>query len=418
MQLWERAWSRADESFAAIRHEALLARPLPGVAPLIYFLGHSAAQCWSALVRPAVEHSSSRPEFEDLFGRGLEGLDDTDPGAHPERASAARWPRAEEVLVWRDEVRRAVRTLLANRPGDNSALGDAARRCLEHELLAQERVLAMVQHLDPAFCQHVSDPRAASLSTSGVARRVRVPAGEARLGVSLEECPWADAHEHPERRVSVRGFTVEALPVVNGEFLEFVESGGYERAEHWQRADWSWRAQLGLRHPSTWQRSGGAWTWRGPFQEHPLTRVFDWPVSVSLAEARAFAHFKGARLLNEAEWQRAAHAGPGNTWRRFPWGAAPLDPGRARWGQPRLGPSPVGSHPAGASAFGVQELVGNGWEWVDDPQRPASDPEPNEGVLLGASWASDAALVRPGLRRRTSAHDAWCFTKFRLVWAD
>jgi len=407
---WERAWERADGLFADVRHEGLLARPLPGVAPLLYFLGHSAAECWAALVRPALEHSSSRPEFEDLFARGIEAPD----GRAGARAPADAWPRAEEVVAWRDEVRRAVLAVLEHSAPSKPALAHAARRCLEHELLAQERLLALVQHVDPAFRQHVSDPRAASLEPSGVPRRVHVPAGEARLGVSLERCPWARAHEHPERVVSVRGFDVEALPVVNGEFLEFVEAGGYARPELWERDDHAWLTALGLRHPTSWQRAGGHWSWRGPFQEHPLTRVFDWPVSVSLAEARAYARWKGARLPTEAEWRRAAHVGLAGEWRHAPWGQEPLDPGRARIGQPRLGPSPVGSHPAGASALGVQELVGNGWEWVDAPDHAARGV--HEAVLLGASWASDPLLWRAGLRRLTSAHDAWSFTKFRLVW--
>ena len=107
------------------------------------------------------------------------------------------------------------------------------------------------------------------------------------------------------------------------------------------------------------------WFYRTLFDLLPLDAVADWPVYVSLAEARAFARWRGERLPTEAEFQRAAFGEPDR--------ASPASVGRraARRERGNLRLPPVGArrrsgtHPAGASAWGVQDLIGDGWEWTD-----------------------------------------------------
>ena len=111
-------------------------------------------------------------------------------------------------------------------------------------------------------------------------------------------------------------------------------------------------------------RHADRWVYRTIFDLLPLEAVGDWAVYVSLAEARAYARWRGARLPTEAEFHRAAFGDAGAGERRFPWGARSA----ARHGNfnfHQWAPMPVGSHPSGASVWGVQDLIGDGWEWTD-----------------------------------------------------
>jgi formylglycine-generating enzyme required for sulfatase activity len=146
------------------------------------------------------------------------------------------------------------------------------------------------------------------------------------------------------------------------------------------------------------------------FELLPLPR--SWPVYVSWAEANAFARWRGARLPSEAEFQRAAYASDGGVRRQFPWGDEPPDLRRGVFDFSSWDPEPAGSHPAGRSAWGIDDLVGNGWEWTSTvfapfpgfrplpsyPEYSADFFDGEHAVLKGASPATARELLRPSFR--------------------
>src|SRR5262249_40597184 len=168
--------------------------------------------------------------------------------------------------------------------------------------------------------------------------------------------------------VDVPAFSIERHDVSNAAFLEFVDAGGYRTERWWHPEDWAWIEREHVSHPLFWERSDDAWRWRGMFDSLPLP--LSWPVYVSQAEAAAYARWRGARLPTEAEFQRAAFGAPDGRDRRHPWGDA--DPAAAHgvFDFASWDPEPAGSHPAGRSAWGVEDLVGNGWEWTATPFAP------------------------------------------------
>ena len=182
---------------------------------------------------------------------------------------------------------------------------------------------------------------------------------------------------------------------------------------------WKWRGHDGIEHPAVWELVDGAWAYRTLFDRLPLDQVADWPVYVSLAEARAFASWRGGRLPSEAEFLRAA-SGPTK-------GGRPED---GNVGFRDWAPTPVGSHPESASAYGVQDLVGDGWEWTSTvfaglpgfttyiPGYEGYSADFFDGkhyVLKGGSWATADPLVRPSFRNWFQAHYPYVFAKFRCV---
>jgi formylglycine-generating enzyme required for sulfatase activity len=166
------------------------------------------------------------------------------------------------------------------------------------------------------------------------------------------------------------------------------------------------------------------------FDELPLSQVASWPVYVSLAEARAFACWRGKSLPTEAQFHRAAFCGPGDREQCYPWGDAQPGQDHGNFDFNHWSPVPVGSSPRGASPWGVEELVGNGWEWTDTPFAPLPGFTPymthypdysrdffdgKHFVLKGASWATSSDLIRPSFRNWYQAHYPYVFAKFRCV---
>ena len=150
---------------------------------------------------------------------------------------------------------------------------------------------------------------------------------------------------------------------------------------------------------------------------------------VSHAEASAFARWRGRRLPTEAEFHRAAYGTPGGTERSYPWGEDPPDATRGRFGFSGWDPVAAGSCPAGASAWGVHDLVGNGWEWTSTVFAPfegfqamASYPEysaeffdAQHYVLKGASPATAHELLRPSFRNWFRPHYPYIYAAFRCA---
>jgi len=186
-----------------------------------------------------------------------------------------------------------------------------------------------------------------------------------------------------------------------------------------QRADVS--------HPHFWARRDDAWWWRGMFEWIPLP--LSWPVYVSQAEASAFARWAGARLPSEGEFQRAAFSTPRGSARMHPWGDEEPRAVHGVFDFTSWDPEPAGSHPAGRSAWGIDDLVGNGWEWTHTPFAPfpgframPSYPEYSADffdgrhyVMKGASPATARELLRPSLRNWFRAQYPYVYATFRLA---
>jgi ergothioneine biosynthesis protein EgtB len=307
--------------------------------------------------------------------------------------------------------------------------GEAIRTVLEHEAMHHETLLYIFHALDPA--RRNVPPRSIAVSRPGARNappdRVRIPAGIATLGAARASATFGWDNEFERIEVHVPRFEIDRSNVTNGEFAAFVDDDGYETPELWSDSAWRWIRFENVEHPRFWIRHGDTWRWRGMNGEvdlHP-----DWPVWVTHAEASAYAKWKGRRLPTEAEYHRAAFGTPEGKERRFPWGDEPPGPQHGNFDLRSWDPVPVGSFPAGRSAWGVDDLVGNGWEWTSTPFAPfpgfepmASYPEYSADffdgahfVLKGASPATPKELVRRSFRNWFRPAYPWVWASFRTV---
>lgn len=415
--------------FDAVADTAYHDRPIPLRHPIVFYEGHFSAFNFITLVRRALGKRPLDPRLERLFERGIDPADEKAAGS----AAPESWPERSEVLDFVARCDEEVRFALANdrlvQPG-NPLLenGEAVWTILEHERMHQETLRYML-HALPLEKKQVrwSGARSASGGGRPGGGRVVIPSGVATLGAPREAIAFGWDNEFEETRVVVPRFEVDRFPVTNEEFSEFFEAGGYRQRDLWSDAGWNRIERERVTLPPFWEEHGGELFWRGMFERIPLPA--SWPVWVTHAEAEAYAKWRGRRLMTEAEFHRAAYGTPGGEERAQPWGDEPPDAGRGNFDFRWEDPLPVGSSPGGASAWGVEQLVGNGWEWTSSLFRPfprframASYPpystdffDGEHYVLKGASPATSADLVRRSFRNWFRPTYRWVFAKFRCA---
>jgi iron(II)-dependent oxidoreductase len=313
-----------------------------------------------------------------------------------------------------------------------------------HEAMHAEALAYTRQTLGypaPAF---YSDAARAKFSGGAYPGDVEIPGGKFVIGAT-RETPFIFDNEKWAHEIEVKPFRIARAPVTNGEFLEFVEEGGYRDRDYWSDDGWQWLESGGapqleksfakffhkdisepievaafkerLDHPVYWRPlDNGRWQQR-IYDRHVLLNENLPVVHVSWYEAEAFCNWAGRRLPTEKEWEVAASgelaaggAGLSAHRRHYPWGdwAPSAESANLDWRAGGL--VEVGAHASGDSGFGCRQMIGNVWEWTADAFLPypgfSADPykeysQPWFGthkVLRGGCWATSSLLIRNSWR--------------------
>lgn len=399
VEAWRSALCRTDELFSRLTAAALYERPVPERHRLIFYLGHVDAFDWNLLARRGAGVASFHPEFDKLFEFGI----DPEPGCLPQDGPDA-WPAVEAVRDYVAQIRERLEDVI---PMVDEELVHTA---VEHRLMHAETLSYLIHNLpyslkqtDEADASETGGPRQVHES-----RWVAIPTGIATLGRREQEGFGWD-NEFPQLVVDTPAFTVQSHKVTNGEYLKFLQQSSDATV------------------PNYWTERDGQWWLRGMFAEQLLP--LDHPVYVTHDQATAYALWIGADLPSEPQWHRAAYGTPEGHERPYPWGAAPPSSAHGNFDFQRWDTVPVDANPAGDSAFGIAQMVGNGWEWTSSAFAPFPGFRPRayyagysanffDGehfVMKGGSPRTAAVFLRRSFRNWFRPNYPYVYATFRCV---
>lgn len=409
---------------APLQDADLSAQHDPLMSPLLWDLGHIAhfEELW-------LTHNL---DGEIRFGE-MPGM--YNPFEHPRRVRGQLvYPTRAECIALMQEIRDRVVQRLRETPLDPASPltrdGYVVRMVLQHEYQHNETMLQTLQlkRGTPYAAPRAWDvPAAGSAPPSG--GMVRFPGGEVWIGT--DDRTEAYDNERPRHRVILRPFHIDAAPVRNGEFLAFIEDGGYRRRDLWSEAGWRWRHEAAVESPKHWSRAGAEWRERVMGRERPVDA--ERPVChVCYHEAEAYATWVGKRLPTEFEWEAAAGWDPDSgTARRFPWGDAPATKERANVDQLAFDTAPVGAYRPNVSPIGCLGMIGDVWEWTSSdfqgypgfqafpyPEYSQSFFGSEYKVLRGGSWATRPGAIRNTFRNWDYPIRRQIFSGFRCARDD
>ncbi len=418
---------RSDALFEIVRQDAIFDRPIPERHRIIFYVGHLEAFDWNLLHENVFGLKGFHPEFDRLFAFGIDPVGGGLPADQPRD-----WPSADAV---RDYVRR-IRAALDEKL---SAISDSAgftrdgfpletllNVAIEHRLMHAETLAYMLHQLPIERKIPQPGPRLLS-STPVIPEMIRVSAGPATLGLVRNGGTFGWDNEFEAHTVDVPAFEIDRYMVSNGQFLEFMRASGYDTREFWTEDDWKWKSGHDVKHPVFWKKSGDAWLYKTMFDEIPLP--LDWPVHLSHAEAAAYARWAGKALPNEQQWQHAAYGSAHGEEKTYPWGDKAPDPKLGNFDFASWDPAPVNAYPRCRSEFGIEGMLGNGWEWTSSVFGPFAGFEPfpfyrgysadffdgKHFVMKGGSARTAACMLRPTFRNWFQAHYQFVYAGFRCV---
>lgn len=393
---------------AGLSAEDCALQSMPKASPVKWHLGHVSWFFEAFVLGPHVRRF--RP-CNDAYGALFNShFDSLGPRYPRENRGLLSRPSLDQVIAYRSHVNEAVVDFLSGRwPLRDSALA-ALELAMQHEQRVQEQILADLKHLWSSNPARPTFRPMPLQSATALRPLVWFPCAEGLREIGHRGDGFCFDNERPAHRQFVHAFEIASRLVTSGEYLDFMEDGGYQRPELWMNDGWNHVKRLGWSSPLYWERQGRKWmqfTLSGFRELDP-----DEPVChVSWFEADAYARWAGARLPTEAEWETAAvDATQGGNF---------VESGR-------LHPSPLSALRAD---WAPAQLFGDAWEWTQSTHQPYPGFRPSPGpigeyssrfmvnqfVLRGGSCATPQAHIRATYRNFLPAHARWHFSGIRLA---
>ncbi len=412
-------WQGLLFQYQEIRHQSeAICQPLaiedyciqtmPDVSPPKWHLAHVSWFFETFILLPFHQHYKPyHPQFDYLFNSYYETHNR--PFPRPQRGLLSR-PTVAEVYAYRAHVDEAM-TQLLNAPAENSADEIQSRLMLglHHEQQHQELLLTDIKHIlafNPLCPPYQVGKSSEPTYQNSALHWLEYQGGNHSIGHEGQE--FSFDNETPHHMVYLQDYALASRLVTNGEYMAFMDAGGYDRPEYWLSEGWHTVGTQNWQAPLYWQKRNGRWWHMTLAGLQPVLEQA--PVShVSFYEADAYARWAGKRLPLEAEWELAAAQQPiaGNFRESGHLCARP-------------------NHQNGA---GPKQLFGDVWEWTQSPYVAYPGYRPLQGslgeyngkfmsnqmVLRGGSCVTPQSHIRPTYRNFFYPGDRWQFSGIRLA---
>ena len=390
--------------------EDYVVQSMPDVSPAKWHLAHTSWFFETFLLKPHLAgYQSIHPQYDYLFNSYYNAVGERH--CRVKRGVVSR-PTVDETYAYRAYVDRYMETLLSEADADKLAeLEPLLTLGLHHEQQHQELMVTDLKYnfFENPLCP-VYRPRR-DVSIAAVPEMEWISFGEGVREVGYDGNGFAFDNETPRHKEYVSAFALGSRLVTNGEYLKFIEAGGYAQPEWWLSEGWGTVQANGWGSPLCW------WNKRGAWKEFTLAGMEDLDLNnpvchVSLFEADAYARWAGARLATEAEWEIASETVSlcGNFAETGRFHPAPLDPSDAQPGE-------------------LHQMFGDVWEWTRSQYipYPGYAPPPgalgeyngkfmcNQFVLRGGSCATSHSHMRATYRNFFPPDARWQFMGIRLA---
>ncbi len=418
---------RFSETLAApLTPEDCTVQSMPDASPTKWHLAHTTWFFETFLLERQPGYEVFDSMFRTLFNSYYNGVGEQFP--RPRRGLLSR-PTLDEVLDYRHHLDGAMAVLMELDETVDARTRQVVEIGLHHEQQHQELILTDIKHvfgqnpLRPAY-QRSSRAVASGWIGNGhdnsFVRSATSPDwvefDEGTYSIGHGGTDFAYDNESPRHRIFLESFALASSPVTCGEWLHFIEDGGYLRPDHWLSLGWSTVCEQKWNAPLYW------FSWEDQWWLHTLAGSRpvdpDEPIChVSYFEADAFARWAGYRLPTEAEWEVAAAGQPqtGNFVDTLLSADRALHPSAVSAGTPR----PRTLH----------QLYGDVWEWTSSPYTPYPGYRAPDGALgeynrkfmcnqytlRGGSCATPSTHIRPTYRNFFPPEARWQFTGIRLA---
>ena len=403
LKYFENSWELEETLMKSlVKEETFYLNPDPLRNKLIFYLGHSAVFYINKLIQVGLIKNRINPQYETLFEIGV---DPETPAELEVAIQGVNWPNIKKVWEYRNKARAEITTIINKTPLDLPIHQQhpiwALLMGIEHSRIHVETSSMLLRQLPVENLKRPQGRNYAPTNGEIPHHQMReVPGGVVKLGKRQDDLTFGWDSEYGHLEVEVKPFLASQYLITNGEFLEFVQDGGYNNVNYWHTESWAWKQLYNIQYPKFWIHQENNYRYRATFDE--LDLPLDWPVEVNHYEAMAFCRWKGknTRLMTEAEWHQALKISADSSLAN-----------NHNLNLQFISPTPVGMFSENHQ-FGLSDLRGNVWEWLgetfyplpgfkthhlyEDQSAPFFDDK--HLMMLGGSWATNGAMALPCYR--------------------
>ena len=403
LKYFENSWELEETLMKSlVKEETFYLNPDPLRNKLIFYLGHSAVFYINKLIQVGLIKNRINPQYETLFEIGV---DPETPAELEVAIQGVNWPNIKKVWEYRNKARAEITTIINKTPLDLPIHQQhpiwALLMGIEHSRIHVETSSMLLRQLPVENLKRPQGRNYAPTNGEIPHHQMReVPGGVVKLGKRQDDLTFGWDSEYGHLEVEVKPFLASQYLITNGEFLEFVQDGGYNNVNYWHTESWTWKQLYNIQYPKFWIHQENNYRYRATFDE--LDLPLDWPVEVNHYEAMAFCRWKGknTRLMTEAEWHQALKISEDSSLAN-----------NYNLNLQFISPTPVVMFSENHQS-GLYDLRGNVWEWLGETFKPLpgfkthhlyedqSAPffDDKHFMMLGGSWATNGTMALPCYR--------------------